>query len=118
MRVVDVIAEILKREGVNHLNWLPHHRPDRSGRRHRYPAHRLPPGARGGGHRRWLRPRHQRRFALCFHHAVRAGGGKRLSGHLPPRILIPRPCSCFPWATPGDVTAYSPCSVPSTPTPR
>ena len=57
MKVVDVIAEILKRESVEFLSLLSDQSVDRSCGERGHPADRLPPGAGRRRHRGWVLPR-------------------------------------------------------------
>ena len=57
---------------------LPHDTAHRGRRARGHPARALPPGARGGGHRRRVCARQQWQKARGVLHAVRAGRGERL----------------------------------------
>ena len=79
MQGVDVIAEILKREGHRVPVLLPVATADRGNREARHPAHPMPPGAYGHGHRRRVQPDDQREANRCLRNAARPRYGERLS---------------------------------------
>ena len=74
MKVVDVIAEILKREGVEFLSCYPTNALIEAAAAAGHQAHRLPPGARRRRHRRRLHPGNERQTHRRVHHA---GGPRR-----------------------------------------
>ena len=79
----QVIAQILKAEGVEWLSCFPAQELDRRGVHGGHSAHHVPPGTGRREHGGRIQPHHQRQEGRRLHHADRAGRRERLQRRRP-----------------------------------